>query len=178
VASGAIYEDRVEGKAREWHEVNTAKIDALAELLEEHPDDNFLLVYQFQHEVERIKKRFPWAVTLPKGKKLKETFDAWNRGEIKLLVIHPASAGHGLNLQFGGRRMVWTCPTWNLEHWLQTLARLLRTGALRTIYVHRLLAKGTRDMQVRKRVNSKDKNQEYLLDQVKKLKKKHYGGTR
>ena len=178
VASGAIYEDRVEGKAREWHEVNTAKIDALAELLEEHPDDNFLLVYQFQHEVERIKKRFPWAVTLPKGKKLKETFDAWNRGEIKLLVIHPASAGHGLNLQFGGRRMVWTCPTWNLEHWLQTLARLLRTGALRTIYVHRLLAKGTRDMQVRKRVNSKDKNQEYLLDQVKQLKKKHYGGTR
>lgn len=172
VSSGAIYEDKVEGKAREWHELNTAKMDALGELFEQYPDENFLVVYQFQHEVQRIRERFPWAVTLPKGKKLKETFDAWNRGEIRLLIIHPASAGHGLNLQFGGRRMVWTCPTWNLEHWLQTLARLLRRGALKTIYVHRLLAVGTRDMQVRKRVNDKDNNQDYLLKQIKALKRK------
>lgn len=170
ISSGAVYEDREVDKAREWHEVNTAKLDALEELVSEFPDENFLVIYQFRHELERIKKRFPYAQELPKGKKLKETFDAWNKGEIKMLLLHPASAGHGLNLQFGGRRMVWTSPTWNLEHWLQTLARLLRRGALNTIYVHRLLAKGTRDMHVRKRINSKDNNQKFLLDTIKNLK--------
>lgn len=173
IASGAVYEDREEGRARQWHEVNTDKMDALDRLLFDYSDESILIVYQFQHEAERILKRHPDAVTLPKGKKLKETFDAWNRGEIKKLVIHPASAGHGLNLQFGGRRMVWTCPTWNLEHWLQTIARLLRTGAKDPIYVHRLIAKGTRDTVVRRRVNEKDRNQDYILNQVKLLKRKY-----
>jgi SNF2 family DNA or RNA helicase len=130
-------------------------------------------VYQFKHEVERIKQRFPHAVTLPTGKALKQCFDDWNAGKIKMLVIHPASAGHGLNLQFGGRRMIWTSPTWNLEHWLQTLARLLRHGATETIYVHRLLVKGTRDMQVRRRINTKDENQKFILDEIKRLRAKY-----
>lgn len=178
ISSGAVYEDKEEGKARIWHEVNTAKLDELEDLVNEYPDENFIVVYQFKHEVERIKKRFAYAQELPKGKKLKQTFDDWNKGKIKMLLLHPASAGHGLNLQFGGRRMVWTSPTWNLEHWLQTLARLLRRGALKTIYIHRLLVRGTRDMQVRKRVNSKDTNQKFILDEIKNLRKKHYGKIR
>ena len=165
--NGAVYTD----EARNWSEVHKLKLDVLEELFECN-DEPMLVAYNFKSDLARILDRFPDAVVLDKDP---ETIERWNRGEIKLLLAHPASAGHGLNLQFGGRRMVWTCPTWNLEHWLQTLARLLRTGALRTIYVHRLLAKGTRDMQVRKRVNSKDKNQEYLLNQVKLLKKKYYG---
>lgn len=175
ISSGAVYED---GKTRVWHEVNTAKLDELEALVLEYPGENFIVVYQFKHELERIKRRFSYAQELPRGKKLKQTFDDWNSGKIKMLVLHPASAGHGLNLQFGGRRMVWMSPTWNLEHWLQTLARLLRRGALKTIFVHRLLARGTRDMQVRKRVDSKDSNQKFLLNEIKRLKSKHYGDIR
>jgi SNF2 family DNA or RNA helicase len=172
ISSGAIYSDREAG-FREWHELNTVKLDALEDLVSRYPDENVLVVYQFKHEVERIKKRFPHAVTLPKGKALKQCFDDWNAGKIKMMVIHPASAGHGLNLQFGGRRMIWTSPTWNLEHWLQTLARLLRHGATETIYVHRLLVKGTRDMQVKRRIERKDDNQKFILDEIKRLRAKY-----
>lgn len=173
ISSGAIYEDKQEDGPRIWHELNTAKMDALEDLVNQHSDENVLVVYQFKHEVERIKRRFPQAVTLPTGKALKQCFDDWNAGKIKMLVIHPASAGHGLNLQFGGRRMIWTSPTWNLEHWLQTLARLLRHGATETIYVHRLLVRGTRDMQVRKRINQKDDNQKFILDEIRRLRAKY-----
>lgn len=173
ISSGAIYEDKVGDGPRIWHQLNTVKMDALEELVSKYPDENVLVVYQFKHEVARIKERFPDAVTLPTGKALKQCFDDWNAGKIKMLVIHPASAGHGLNLQFGGRRMIWTSPTWNLEHWLQTLARLLRHGATETIYVHRLLVKGTRDMQVRRRINRKDDNQKFILDEIKRLRQKY-----
>lgn len=173
VSTGAIYEDSEDGKSKKWHELNTLKMDALEDLVAQYPRENFLVIYQFRHELERIKKRFPYAVELPKGKKLNQVFEDWNAGRIKMLVIHPASAGHGLNLQFGGRRMVWTSPTWNLEHWLQTLARLLRRGALRRIFAHRLLVKGTKDIDVRRRVNSKDRNQEFLMKEVNALKRKY-----
>ncbi len=115
ISSGAIYEDKQEDGPRIWHELNTVKMDALKDLVNQHPDENVLVVYQFKHEVERIKRRFPHAVTLPTGKALKQCFDDWNAGKIKMLVIHPASAGHGLNLQFGGRRMIFTSPTVNLS---------------------------------------------------------------
>lgn len=168
VASGAIYD---EGK--QWHELNTAKLDALGEILDKY-DEPILIVYQFRHEVERILARFPDVQTLPTGKKLRETFEAWNRGEIKRLLIHPASAGHGLNLQHGGSRMVWTSPTWNLEHWLQTLARLRRRGQkAKFITVHRLLANGTRDLKVAQRINSKDKNQDFIMKEIKQLRAKY-----
>jgi len=173
VSSGAIYEDKVEDGPRIWHQLNTVKMDALEDLVKQYPYENVLVVYQFKHEVTRIKERFPDAVTLPTGKAIKQCFDDWNAGKIKMLIIHPASAGHGLNLQFGGRRMIWTSPTWNLEHWLQTLARLLRHGAVDTIYVHRLLVKGTRDMQVRRRINSKDDNQKFIMNEIKRLRAKY-----
>lgn len=167
ITSGAIYDSD-----KNWHELNSAKVDKLEYLVDQYPEENFLIIYQFRHELERIKARFSYARELPKGKALNQTFSDWNAGKIKMLVIHPASAGHGLNLQYGGRRMVWTSPTWNLEHWQQTLARLLRHGATKTIYAHRLLVKGTQDMRVCKRVNSKDTNQKYLLDEIKHLRTK------
>lgn len=170
ISSGAVYEDAEDVKGpRIWHEVNTAKIERLAAILEDHPNDNIILVYQFRHEIDRIKARFPFARELKKV----EDFRAWNRKEVRLLIIHPASAGHGLNLQFGGRRMVWFSPTWNLEHYLQTVARLLRRGALEKIFIHRLIVKGTRDASVCKRVESKDTNQTFLLNELKKLRLKY-----
>jgi len=173
ISSGAVYEDSIDGAPKQWHALNTLKLDALGELLGEYPDETFIVVYQFRHEVERIVERFPFARQLRKGKGTAEDVHAWNRGEIRLLIIHPAGAGHGLNLQFGGRRMVWITPTWNLEHWLQTVARLLRRGALREIYIHRLIVKGTRDETVRKRVATKDSNQTFLLNELKHLRQKY-----
>lgn len=178
ISSGAVYEDREEGTGpKTWHPLNTLKLDALADILDEYPDETFIVVYQFRHEVERIVERFPFARQLRKGAKTAEDVHAWNRREIRLLIIHPAGAGHGLNLQFGGRRMVWFSPTWNLEHWLQTVARLLRRGALNEIYIHRLIVKGTRDETVRKRIHTKDTNQTFLLNELKDLRRK-YGNTR
>jgi SNF2 family DNA or RNA helicase len=175
VSAGAIYEDSEEGKAKVWHELNTVKLDAMANLFDRFPDDNFLIVYQFQHERDRILKRFPDAVSLPKGKKLREVFNAWNRGEIKKLVIHPASAGHGLNIQYGGQHIVWGSPTFNLEHWLQTIARIRRRRGFDKIYVWLLLMMNTEDFRVKKRTESKGTDQQFLMDEVKYLKNKHYG---
>jgi SNF2 family DNA or RNA helicase len=180
VSSGAIYADRDPDNPkapRVWHEVNTAKLEALGELLTEHHTENFICVYQFRHEIDRIKARFPFARELRKGKATVQDFREWNEGKIRLLLIHPNGAGHGLNLQFGGRRMVWFSVTWNLAHYLQTVARLLRRGALREIYIHRLIAKGTRDVRVRARLGSKDSNQTFLLNEIKDLRKK-YGTKR
>lgn len=176
VSSGAIYEDRTDDKApRVWHTLNQAKINALGALLSKYEKETFIVVYQFRHEIERIKAAFPFAREFRKGKGLVEDFREWNEGRIRLLLIHPAGAGHGLNLQFGGRRMVWFSATWNLEHYLQTVARLLRRGALREIYIHRLIALGTRDTKVRARLGSKDTNQTFLLNEIKELRKR-YGG--
>ena len=178
ISSGAIYEEQKyddKGKKlpRVWHEVNTVKIDALRDLLETYPKESFIVVYQFKHEVDRIRAAFPFARELRKGKKTVEDFRDWNAGRIRLLLIHPAGAGHGLNLQFGGRRMVWFTTTWNLEHYQQTVARLLRRGQLKEIYIHRLIIKGTRDLRVRRRLASKDSNQTFLLNEIKDLRKKY-----
>lgn len=179
ISSGAIYEEQQyddKGKKlpRVWHEVNSVKIDALRDLLETYPEENVIVVYQFKHEVERIYKAFPFARELRKGAKTVEDFRDWNEGKIRLLLIHPAGAGHGLNLQFGGRRMVWFTTTWNLEHYQQTVARLLRRGQLKEIYIHRFIIKGTRDIRVRSRLASKDSNQTFLLNEIKDLRAKYY----
>lgn len=180
ISSGAIYEEQQyddKGKKlpRVWHEVNSVKIDALRDLLDAYPEENVIVVYQFKHEVERIHKAFPFARELRKGAKTVEDFRDWNAGRIRLLMIHPAGAGHGLNLQFGGRRMVWFTTTWNLEHYQQTVARLLRRGQLKEIYIHRFIIKGTRDLRVRSRLASKDSNQTFLLNEIKDLRAKYHG---
>lgn len=170
LSSGAVYEDRDDPTSpKVWHELNTAKLDRLGELLEKYPDENFILVYQYAHEVERVRARFPFARQL---KKIQDVRD-WNAGAVRLLILHPASAGHGLNLQWGGRRMVWYTCTWNLEHYLQTVARLLRRGAEREIYIHRLIVNGTRDRAVIKRVEAKDQSQNFILTEIKNLRRKY-----
>lgn len=165
ISSGAIYED---GQSRKWHNVSTAKINALRDLLAEH-DENVLLVYQFRHEVERVLAAFPHAREF----KTEQDFRDWNAGKIRLLLVHPKSAGHGLNLQFGGRRMVWFTPTWNLGQYLQTVARLLRRGQEKAVHVHRLIVKGTRDEKVKRRIGCKDSNQKFLMNEIKALRAKY-----
>ncbi len=184
VTSGAVYEEAEGGEGvapRVWHEVNRVKIEALGELLAEYPEETFIVVYQFRHEVERIRAAFPFARELRKGAGTVEDFREWNAGRIRLLLIHPAGAGHGLNLQFGGRRMVWFSLTWNLEHYQQTVARLLRRGQLREIYLHRLVVEGTVDERIRRKIECKEADQTFFIDEVKALRKKHgieYGDIR
>jgi len=168
ITSGAVYSE--DG---DWHEVNTLKIDALRELSEKHPDENFIIVYQYRHEAERIKNAFPFTRELRKGKKGTEDFRDWNAGKIRFLLIHPASAGHGLNLQFGGSRMVWFSLTWNLEHYQQTVARLLRRGQIKDIYVYLLIVRGTRDGKVWTAIAGKEKEQNFLFNEVKELRRKY-----
>lgn len=162
-----------EKRGRRWREVNRCKIEALRGLLEEFPEETFIVVYQFRHEVERIRKAFPFARVLGKGAKTAEDFKEWNEGKIRLLLIHPAGAGHGLNLQFGGRRMVWFSLSWNLEHYQQTVARLLRRGQRNEIFVHRLLVEGTVDERVARKIEGKEEDQSFFLDEVGALRKKY-----
>lgn len=168
VTSGAIY---TEGK--NWEVLNTLKLDRLKSLLDENPRENFILVYQFRHELDRIHEAIPYAREFRKGKGLIEDVRAWNDGEIRLLCVHPKGSGHGLNLQFGGSRMIFFSLTWNLEHYDQVIARLLRRGALKAITIYRFIVKGTRDESVKKRLQGKQSNQDFLLNEIKELRRKY-----
>jgi SNF2-related domain len=137
-ASGAVYD--AEGA---WHALHDAKLDALEDLLEA-AGGPVLVAYRYRHEVARIQARFPQAVEAREPGAL----GRWNARQVPLLLIHPASAGHGLNLQDGGRHVVWISPTWSLEEYLQTNARLHRQGQRETVIVHRLVATGTIDARI------------------------------
>lgn len=163
LSSGAIY-DQDKNVVR----MNDAKLDTLADLFEEFPDENLMIVYQFKHEAARILQRFPFVKMFNE-----KTYSEWNAGKLRGILLHPASAGHGLNLQYGGRRQVWVTPTYNLEHWQQTLARIYRRGLTKEFFVHLLLAEGTRDASVRKRLNMKATDQQFLFDELKLLRARY-----
>lgn len=168
LTSGAIYDED-----KNVLRFNTLKIDALEKLVTQHPDENFVVVYSFRHEVDRILERFPEARELGKGNKLRADVDEWNAGKIKMLILHPRSAGHGLNLQRGGRRLVWMSGTWEPELWAQTNARLIRRGVDWTVYIYRFIVMGTRDKKQAQRVHKKQSAQDFLMDEIKYLRQKH-----
>lgn len=168
LSSGAIYDED-----KNVIVINTLKLDALEDLLAQHPDDNFVVVYTFRHEVDRILARFPHAHELRKGNGLREDVDNWNAGKIKLLLLHPRSAGHGLNLQRGGRRLVWFTGTWEPELWQQTNARLIRRGVTWDVFIYRFIVMGTRDRRQADRVKKKQSTQDFLMDEVKLLRQKY-----
>lgn len=146
IANGALYTVDDYGK-KEWQEVHTAKIDKLVELIGEL-DQHCLIPYHFNHDLERITARFkkegiPYAVL--KGKNTESIIDLWNRGGIPNLLIHPQSAGHGLNLQFGGHTVLWFSTIWSLERYLQTNARVARSGQKEVVGLHVIMARNTTD---------------------------------
>ena len=158
LASGAIYTDR-EG---EWTEIHTAKIDALADLIEQAEGETVLVAYWFKHERARILDAIPGAVALDTT----ADFQAWNRGDIPVALIHPASAGHGLNLQDGGHILVWTTTPWSLELYEQTNARLNRQGQTHPVSIIHLATVGTIDADVHTALARKDVTQSALIDAV------------
>jgi SNF2 family DNA or RNA helicase len=159
-ANGAMYTDQI----KNWSETHTAKLDALAEIIEDNACENILVAYNYRSDLERLLKRFPQAVVLDKEQ---ETIDRWNRGETRLLLAHPASAGHGLNIQNGGSLIVWFGLTWSLENYLQFNARLHRQGQTKPVRIIHIVAEGTIDERVLNVLNSKGKTQSDLLSALR-----------
>ena len=157
MANGAVYDDQ--GTVLYIHD---RKLDALEDLIEAANGKPVLIAYWFKHDLSRIQKRFEVEVL-----STSDSIKRWNDGEIPIAAIHPASAGHGLNLQAGGSTLVWFGLTWSLELYQQTNARLWRQGQKETVVIHHLISKGTIDERVMKALNDKNNTQSALIDAVK-----------
>lgn len=158
LANGAIYSDD-----KKVISIHDRKLDALEDLIEAANGKPVLVAYWFKHDFERIKKRFD-------VREIKSSKDivAWNNGQIPVAVIHPASAGHGLNLQAGGSTLIWYGITWSLELYQQTNARLWRQGQKsEAVIIHHIIAEKTVDEQIMAALNRKDKTQSALIDAVR-----------
>ena len=157
LANGSIYDED-----KKFYEVHNKKLDKLEEIIESANGKPVLVAYWFKADKERIEKRF-------KVREIKTADDIkqWNMGMIDLALIHPASAGHGLNLQSGGSTLVWFSLTWSLELYQQTNARLYRQGQKDTVVIHHLITKNTIDEDIMKSLKRKDKTQEALMRAVK-----------
>lgn len=157
-SNGAAYDDS-QG-VQYFHD---EKIKALEEIVEEANGQPILVFYSFKHDAERIKKKFKDVKTLDD----EDAIYHWNNGDIPLLIAHPASAGHGLNLQDGGHIIVWFGLTWSLENYLQANARLHRQGQENTTIIHHIMAEDTHDERVYDVLQGKDEGQNALLNAIK-----------
>ena len=157
LANGAVYDEN--GKVKHIHD---RKLDALEDLIEAANGKPVLITYWFKHDRERLMERFH---TVPIDKS--EDITKWNKAEIPVAIIHPASAGHGLNLQEGGCHLIWFGLTWSLELYQQCNARLWRQGQKDTVVIQRLITKGTVDEEVLVALDAKESTQDALIEAVK-----------
>ena len=156
-ANGAIYDAE-----SQVHPIHDIKLDALEEMLEEAGGDPVLVLYAYKHDAERIRERIPCrALDTP------EDIDAWNRGEIPVALAHPASIGHGLNLQEGGHLLIWFGLPWSLELYQQANERLNRPGQKNVCRIYHLILKGTHDERVLKSLQKKEKGQAAALEALR-----------
>ena len=156
-ANGAIYD--MDGVAHHLHDV---KLDALEEMVEAAGGDPVLVLYAYKHDADRIRERITCrALDTP------EDIDAWNRGEIPVALAHPASIGHGLNLQEGGHITIWYGLTWSLELYQQANERLNRPGQTQVCRVYHLILKGTHDERVLKSLKNKDEGQAAAIEALR-----------
>ena len=163
MANGAIYTDAGETVA-----IHERKLDALEDIIEAANGKPVLVAYWFRHDLERITERLH-KLKIPCSRLDTDgSIRRWNAGEIPVALIHPASAGHGLNLQAGGSTLVWFGLTWSLELYQQTVARLWRQGQQsETVVVQHIITKGTIDERIMKALSEKDNTQAALIDAVK-----------
>lgn len=143
-----------------WVEIHKVKLDALEDIVDDNPNENILVAYNYKADLARLLDRFPQAVVLGKDP---ETIKQWNDGKIPLLLAHPASAGHGLNLQKGGSLAVWFSLHWSLEYYLQFNARLHRQGQTMPVRVIHLVIAGGIDERVMDVLGIKDATQDAML---------------
>ena len=168
-SGGAVYDSE-----HEWHRVGDSKIEALQDILEA-TEEPVLVFYQYQHEKERILAEFGnFSPKTFNGEP--ETLKKWNNSEIRLLLCHPASVAYGLNMQDGGRVIVWFTPTWNLELYQQANARLYRQGQAKPVLLYHIVATGTMDERVMEALSGKGDCQQALLRRIKELKSNEMRG--
>ena len=159
MSNGAVYSEA--GDAIRLHD---RKLDALEDLIEAANSNPVLVAYWYQHDIQRIQERFPKVRTLRTSRDIAD----WNAGKIPVAAIHPASAGHGLNLQAGGSTLVWFGLTWSLELYQQTNARLWRQGQqAETVVIHHIITTDTIDEQIMDALERKDRTQAALIDAVR-----------
>jgi len=171
IANGAMY---VGEGSTDWKEVHKAKIEALESIIEEASGMPVLVAYNFKSDLARLLKAFPQGKHLDKNT---QTIRDWNDGKIPILFAHPASAGHGLNLQDGGNILVFFAVNWNLEEHLQIIERIgptrqMQAGHDRPVFIHRILARGTVDELVLERLETKREVQDILMAAMKRRRKK------
>lgn len=162
LCNGAVYDD--DGQV---HEIHNCKIDALMELLEQLNGNPALLFYTFQHDLHRLKRALTGTGLRVRELKTADDQRDWNAGKIDVLLAHPASAGHGLNLQEGGNHVVWFGLTWSLELYQQANSRLHRQGQTQKVVVHHLVVQEGIDRDVMRALQSKEKTQDALIEALK-----------
>ena len=163
MANGAVYGD--DGTV---HYIHDRKLDALEDLIEAANGKPVLVAYWFKHDLERISARLKDRHISFTKLDTSDSIASWNEGQWPVALIHPASAGHGLNLQSGGSTIIWFGLTWSLELYQQANARLWRQGqTAETVVLHHIIAKDTIDERVMKALSAKDKTQTALIDAVK-----------
>lgn len=177
LCSGAVYVDPLvesdaNPRSKEFRQVHDLKIEALKSIVEEAAGAPILVAYHFKSDLARLLKAFPQGRELDKNP---QTETEWNEGKIPLLFAHPASAGHGLNLQFGGNILVFFSHDWNLENRLQVIERIgpvrqAQAGFKRPVFIYNIIAEDTVDELVIARVESKREVQDILLEAMKKRK--------
>lgn len=170
IASGILYTD----DKRNYSVIHDEKLEALHSIIEESNGAPVLVAYHFKADLERLQKAFPKGRVLGKDN---IAMRQWNKGQIPILFVHPASAGHGLNLQDGGNILVFYGLDWNLENHLQVIERIgpmrqLQSGHNRPVYIHYILTKGSIDELILKRLDSKKTVQDILLEAVR-VREKH-----
>lgn len=158
MANGTVY-----GDDKKTFKIHERKLEALDDILEQAQNENILVFYNFQSDLENILSKFPEAKKFEGGEDIRN----WNSGKIKMLLLHPASAGHGLNLQQGGSIIVWYGLTWSLELYLQANARLVRQGQKEVVRIYRLISNHTVDERVIETLNGKKYKQDELLERLK-----------
>jgi SNF2 family DNA or RNA helicase len=162
MANGAVY-----GDSGGIIEIHSRKLDALEDLIEAANGKPMLVAYWFKHDLARIEARLQKLHTTFARLDSADSIKRWNAGGLPVALIHPASAGHGLNLQSGGSCLIWFGLTWSLELYQQTNARLWRQGQKDTVVIHHIIAKGTIDEQVLDALIRKERAQSALIDAVK-----------
>ena len=168
-ANGAIYSTDNETDQRTWEVLHDAKLEALEEVIHE-AGGNVMVAYQYKHDLARLRAKYPDAPVLGGGTTVNQTnkiVEDWNAGRIPVLLVHPASAGHGLNLQHGGHTVIFFSLTWSLEQHDQLIARLHRSGQTERVVVHYLCAVDTVDELIFQALQSKARSQQELLNALR-----------
>lgn len=168
IANGAVYtgDSDIPEEKGQWESLHDEKIDALKSIVEEANGMPVLVAYYFRHDLQKLKKAFPQARVLDDKQ---STVDDWNKGKIPIMLAHPASAGHGLNLQWGGNILAFFGLDWNLELFLQIIERIgplrqKQAGFDRSVFVHLIMARNTMDLAAYDRLVGKKSVQDALLD--------------